>query len=156
VRVWEVAGGGEQARLAGHTGTVRSVAFSPDGARLATAGADGTVRVWEVAGGGEQARLAGHTGTVYSVVFSPDGTRLATAGADGTIRLGTVMCSWIAVLVALPESAWATFRPDGRYKLHGNPAGRIWWAIKLCRFEPGELDPYVNDIRRIPTDEPLL
>jgi hypothetical protein len=60
------------------------------------------------------------------------------------------------VLVALPESGWAAFLPDGRYKLHGSPAGRFWWAMKLCRFEPGELDPYVPGIRRVPLDEPLL
>ncbi|MGH3931434.1 MAG: hypothetical protein ACRDTF_15860 [Pseudonocardiaceae bacterium] len=36
-------------------------------------------------------------------------------------------------------------------------AGRsLWWAIKLCRFAPGELDPYDPTIRRLPADAPLL
>lgn len=60
----------------------------------------------------------------------------------------------IAALVPLPEG-WAVLYPDGRYKLAGDPAGRFWWAIKLCRFEPGELDPYVPSIRRVPADAPL-
>jgi WD40 repeat protein len=97
--------------------------------------------------------LAGRTGTVRSVAFSPDGTRLASGGADGEMRLWAVRYNWIAILAALPESAWATLLPDGRYTLHGNPAGRLWWAVNLCRFEPGELDPYVPGIRRVPAEE---
>ena len=31
----------------------------------------------------------------------------------------------------------------------------MWWAIKLCRFEPGELDGFVPGLRRVPTGEPL-
>jgi WD40 repeat protein len=156
VRVWDVTSGTERVRLSGHDGSVLSVVFSPDGTRLASGGEDGTVRVWDALSGAEQACLTGHDGWVRSVVFSPDGARLASAGADGTVRLWTTPYSWIAMFVALPGSAWATLLPDGRYKLHGNPAGRIWWAIKLCRFEPGELDPYVRDIRRIPDKEPIL
>jgi hypothetical protein len=45
--------------------------------------------------------------------------------------------------------------PDGSYKLEGEAAGAFWWAIKLCRFEPGELDPYIPEIRRIPNDAPI-
>ncbi|MFI7536684.1 WD40 repeat domain-containing protein [Streptosporangium sp. NPDC049376] len=38
----------QRATLTGHTGWVNSVAFSPDGTRLAS-GDDGTVRIWDVA-----------------------------------------------------------------------------------------------------------
>ena len=59
-----------------HVTSVRAVAFSPDGTRLATSN-DRMARLWEVATGREQAQLE-HDDGVSAVAFSPDGTRLAT------------------------------------------------------------------------------
>ncbi|MBI4568944.1 MAG: hypothetical protein HY719_11175 [Planctomycetes bacterium] len=86
VRQWKF-GGKETARLEGHTGWVFSVAFSPDGAKVASGSGDNTVRLWDARTGKETARLEGHTGTVYSVAFSPDGSRLASGSDDKTVRL---------------------------------------------------------------------
>ena len=47
--------------LKGHTNGVFSVAFSPDGARLASASRDGTVKLWDAATGQELRTLKGHT-----------------------------------------------------------------------------------------------
>ena len=71
----------------GHTGPVRGVAYSPDGTRLATASADGTVRIWDGTTGETLHILTGHTNAVRGVAYSPDGTRLATTSADGTARI---------------------------------------------------------------------
>jgi hypothetical protein len=67
-----------------------SVAFSPDGTRLASASDDQTVKLWDAATGQELRALKGHTSTVRSVAFSPDGTRLASASEDRTVKLWDV------------------------------------------------------------------
>jgi WD40 repeat protein len=54
---------------------VTSVAWSPDGKRLATASWDKTAKVWDAADGREVLTLRGHNDAVTSVAWSPDGKR---------------------------------------------------------------------------------
>jgi WD40 repeat protein len=66
---------------------VTTLAYSPDGKRLASASNDQTVKVWDTATGQETLALKGHSGFVTSVMFSPDGQQLASASEDQTVRV---------------------------------------------------------------------
>jgi WD40 repeat protein len=70
------------------------VAYSPDGSRIVSGGADETVRVWDAETGQELTELTGHAGTVNSVAYSPDGAhgggRIVSGGSDGTVRVWDV------------------------------------------------------------------
>jgi DNA-binding beta-propeller fold protein YncE len=85
-----LAAGGDApkaAEIKGHDALVYSIAFSPDGKVLASAGFDSIVKLWEFPAGKLQRDLKGHTGAVYCVAYSKDGTMLASASLDKTIRL---------------------------------------------------------------------
>jgi WD40 repeat protein len=69
-----------------HNGGVHSVAFSPDGKRLASGSGDKSVKVWDAQTGQELLTLKRH-GDVTGVAFSPDGHRLAAGTANGTVTI---------------------------------------------------------------------
>src|SRR5262249_53605126 len=86
VRVYDLTTGALLQILKGDIRVV-SVAFSPDGQRLASAGHDSIVRLWDTTTGQEVLSLRGHLDLVGRVLFSPDGQCLASASADGTVRV---------------------------------------------------------------------
>ena len=107
MRLWALQADGsarEAASLSGQQGSVRGLAFSPDGKQLASAGNDGSVRLWALQADGSAqdrpgtqgqrrlgrpraANLSGNQGAVLSVAFRHDGKQLASAGQDGAICL---------------------------------------------------------------------
>jgi WD40 repeat protein len=73
-----------------HTDGVFGVAFSPDGSRIATCGADKYVKVFTTATGAMVRPFEGHTEYVLDVSWRGDSRSLASAGADNTIRVWDV------------------------------------------------------------------
>jgi WD40 repeat protein/serine/threonine protein kinase len=73
--------------LKGHEGPVWSVAFSPDGSRLASGGDDHKLILSDANTGVVLAVLEGHTQVIRSVAFSRDGSCVGSASADHTVRV---------------------------------------------------------------------
>jgi WD40 repeat protein/Cdc6-like AAA superfamily ATPase len=148
-RVWNSQG--ESLRsFTEHSGRLWSAAFHPDGL-IATAGDDLVIRVWHPGTGRVVHTFEGHQRSVWSLAFSPDGTRLASGSDDGTTRLWTLdeSAGLEMILTGLPEG-WATVTPDGQYKVAGRVNGHLWYVIGACRFEIGQLDEFLPQVRELP------
>ncbi len=93
IRIWKLHRLGSRwsnftsRRLKGHTDSVRSLAWSPDGCTLASGSQDKTVRLWNPETGTPMHLLEGHEATVNMLRWSPDGNLLASGSADHSIRL---------------------------------------------------------------------
>jgi WD40 repeat protein len=139
-----------------HAGTVSSIAFSPDGRLVATAGSDRVVKIWDAGRGMLIRNLEGHAGAVRSAAFSADGQRLVTAGQDPSVRIWDVG-SGRALQTLTSARAWsggATFSSDGRFVLSSTIVGESGRAgpdyglnqLSVWSVETGKR------IRSVPTD----
>ncbi len=106
----------------GHSGYVYAVAWSPNGSRIASASADGTVQVWDATTGATMgANVVVHRGNLSSysaLAWSPDGKYIASSSAtDPTVEI------WNA----------ATGATTATYQLQGAAASvsHIGAALKL-------------------------
>ena len=125
--LYDATTGTEVNLLTGHTSSVKSVAFSPDGTTLASGSWDTTVRLWDVPTGKPLHTLVGHTDSVNSIAFSPDGSTLASRSRDNMTRLWDVDTGepvnalerhehWLSSIV---------FLPDGTSLVKGSSDGAI-------------------------------
>lgn len=79
--------------LRDHSQFVNCIRFSPDGARFATAGADGQIFIYDGTTGELVGSLGGekaHKGGIYAVSWSPDSSQLISASGDKTVKLWDV------------------------------------------------------------------
>jgi len=108
---------------------IRSVAISPDGRTLASAGFDNTIILWDLATSQSLGPpLSGHADNIYSLAFSPDGRLLASGSFDDTIILWDLVNHQPAMppLTGHTDAIWSVdFSPDGDLLASGAADGAI-------------------------------
>ena len=119
--------------LIGHTASVNSVAFSPDGKTLASSSIDSTIFLWDVESGKPISQMSKQTGSVNSVAFSPNGKILASGSDDNTILLWDVASGQpIAQLSKHTGGVKSVaFSPDGKTLASGSDDNTIiLWDVE--------------------------
>ncbi|PVF93217.1 WD40 repeat-like protein [Serendipita vermifera] len=121
--------------LAGHTGSIQSVTFSPERKNIVSASEDKTIRIWdaetgEVVGG----PLEGHSGSVLTVVVSPDGRRIASGSEDETVLVWDAETGEIIVGPFRGHTGAVNsvaYSPDGNFIVSGSydKTIRVWDSV---------------------------
>jgi WD40 repeat protein/DNA-binding SARP family transcriptional activator len=143
-KIWDAASGRELVTLSGHGPPVLSptpwagvpgVSFSSDGARVATAGADGTARIWDAKTGRQlQLLRPGASANLISVSFSPDDTQLAATSSDAYAVLWDIATGReLGRFSTRGSDPSVAFSPDGRRLLVGGSAELRAWEIASHR-----------------------
>jgi WD40 repeat protein len=87
ISLWDISSGQRRALLIGHSAVARSLAFTSDGKRLASASRDMTVKIWDTSSSGEVLTLRGFPSEVSYVAFSAEADRLVTCDLSGSVRV---------------------------------------------------------------------
>ena len=129
---------GRASKSMGHRSPVTSVAFSPDGTKLASGELRGMVKLWDVSSGENINTFHGPGGLSTSVAFSPDGRKLASSisGGDGTVEIREAATGKNINTIAghLDGIQSVVFSPDGT-KLAAGVSGS---GVKLWEIETGK------------------
>jgi WD40 repeat protein len=141
----------EERELDGHSGQVGVLAWTPDGAILASGALnDNTIRLWNPATGQLLRTLTGHKGWIRSLAFSPDGKLLASGSTDLTIRLWDVATgqSLRALEGHTGFLGGVAFSPDGKSLASGSRDGTVrLWDVATGQQRSGFtfLAPFISD-----------
>lgn len=99
----------------GHTASIYSVGFSPNGGTIFTAGRDKTAIIWKTTG--NQVCQIKHEDRIVYAEFSPDGLQLLTAGRDQRVKITQISNNKLSKTIQLKApAATAAWSRDGKFK----------------------------------------
>lgn len=155
--LWDASTGAELGRFEGHTDRVYTVAFSPDGTKVASGSQDSGVIIWDFASRSIIHELGtgnnpGHDVDVWNVKFTPDGTQLVSGDSSGRIIVwdvatGEIVNDFRGIHTAHVEDM--DFSEDGRLVLTGSvDANVVVWELATGEvLERFVADSYVLGVR---------
>lgn len=126
---------------------LRSVAFTPDNATLASVAGnseDFAIHLWDVITGQAIGTLNGHRGIVWDVAFSPDGQLLASVSSDGTAKVWEWRKEKELKTLEFPgDVVSVSFSPDGRVlavggvdEIQNQQRNAAIWTFSVGAWEP--------------------
>jgi WD40 repeat protein len=149
-----------------HASPVTAMAFSGDGAKLATADTEGTIKIWVDAQklsskSAALVTLKGHQGAITTISFSSDGKRFVTTSVDKTARVWDPENAGAAIRpLERSGTSWvARFSPDGLLIAASGPGGvRLWDAAsgRTVRELPAPDQGGIYSLAFSPADHRLL
>ena len=153
IKLWDVGTRQEIGTLEGHTDQINALAFSPDGALLASGSGNGemgddAVKLWDVVSRKEITTIEVPGAGVWSVAFSPDGTILAWGSALGGVTLWDVASREEIVFVEKGGPPVA-FSLDGTTLSFNSSGGTITLWDVASRKEIVTLTGESNDVNSI-------
>ncbi len=141
--------------LIGHGGPIRSVAFSPIGARALTASDDKTARVWDLRTGRQLFVLQPNPGSVKDARFSPDGRWILAVSGNSVLiwdaRDGSEVGTLVTHAAALEGAAW--FRTSDRILSYGDDGATEVTTCSICVPVPDLLELASVSVTRLLTVE---
>ncbi len=129
----------------GHSESINSIAFSPDGKTLLSGSDDQTMKLWDTRRGRLIRTFKDHTTDVTSVAFLGDGKRIASASGDG-IRIWDKQSGRLLVtLTKFAEGEWMAITPEGYFAASKNGAKKL---ILVRGYETYSIDQFYQRLYR--------